>query len=63
MSRVAAYIHERNGFSFVATPMERSSGYADYEVMFADGLDNARFDEPLTVDLHLAADLEIRSVD
>ena len=50
MDMTACYIRERNQFYTEVTPVAMTDSWFEYDVVFGDGLDNATYDQPLTLE-------------
>jgi len=62
MGTIACYVKERSGFEYRAKEIETADDHAEYKVMFIDRLDNATYDQPLTLDITFSGDIPVSRV-
>ncbi|MBM3280023.1 MAG: hypothetical protein FJY95_18400 [Candidatus Handelsmanbacteria bacterium] len=62
MDMAALYIKERNAFAPRLDRIERQKGRSDFYLVMADGLDNALYDQPLTLEFRLGPQLRAQAL-
>ncbi|MFC1573986.1 hypothetical protein ACFL30_02265 [Candidatus Latescibacterota bacterium] len=62
MDAVACYIRENNNFQETVTFLAASDDSIEYEILFHDGLDNAVYNQPLTIEFTFDPEVTINNI-